>query len=74
MAYTAHVAQGGGDAGIVVRDDRGVPAGQLSLPAALQRPEQADEELLRHGWERTAGWTATDQGWDAPVEPRAQAG
>lgn len=69
MVYTVHVPSGpaGPEAGITIRDDRGVPATQLAMPEPIDRPEAAEELLERAGWAPSAAWTGTDEGWTAPV-------
>ena len=70
MVYTAHVpGRNSESTSITIRDDRGTPTTELTLPARLDAPDQADEPLRDAGWAVTAGWTATDSGWAAPVEP-----
>lgn len=70
MAYTAHVPghTAAPDTELIIRDDRGIPAVQRSLPAPLDSPDQAVDLLRDQGWAVTAAWTMTDQGWTAPVE------
>ncbi|MGH3097507.1 MAG: hypothetical protein ACRDMV_16105 [Streptosporangiales bacterium] len=71
MAYTAHVPghTGGPEPELIIRDDRGTPAVQRTLAAPVDQPEDAEGILRDQGWETTAAWTMTDQGWTAPVQP-----
>lgn len=69
MVNNAHLIRSparGGPA-LIVRDDRGSPITELELPASVSEPAQADEELLAAGWSRSADWSATNDGWFAPV-------
>lgn len=69
MANNAHFIRSRTRGGptIIVRDDRGSPITELELPASMSEPAQADDELLAAGWSRSADWSATDDGWFAPV-------
>lgn len=71
MVYIAQfkAPQGRQRADITVLDDRGVPATEVDLPEAVTEPAQADGHLGEAGWSRTADWTETARGWEAPVEP-----
>lgn len=74
MVYTAHVHNRPSDIehGVIVRDDRGIPAAQLALPGPVDYPESAEPVLAQAGWEPTAAWTVTGDGWAAPVQPDSQ--
>lgn len=65
MAYIAHIHDQIPHTRITITDDRGVPASELSLPAT----DLGDLETLlsEHGWQITADWTTTSDGWRAPV-------
>jgi hypothetical protein len=65
MAYIAQVQRRGSR--VVVQDDRGIPATTLALPAEPTAPQDTDGELAAAGWTRTADWTETAEGWQAPV-------
>lgn len=71
MAYTAHLPGHGAAPAteLIIRDDRGIPALQHTLPESLDHPDDADDLLREHGWVATAAWTMTEQGWAAPVAP-----
>lgn len=69
MANTAHFRLGDEVAApsVIVRDDRGAEIIELALPKTASEPLHADDELLAAGWNRSADWTTTDDGWVAPV-------
>jgi hypothetical protein len=65
VARIAQVQRQG--ARVIIQDDRGIPATTLVLPAQPATPQDTDGELTAAGWRRTADWTETDEGWQAPV-------
>lgn len=65
MAYLAQAHRA--EAQLNVLDDRGNPETTLSLPAPPASPQDLDQHLREAGWERTADWTETSDGWQAPV-------
>jgi hypothetical protein len=65
VAYIAQVQRR--NARVVVQDDRGIPATTLALPGEPAAPQDTDGELAAAGWTRTADWTETAEGWQAPV-------
>ncbi|PRW64189.1 hypothetical protein [Actinopolyspora mortivallis] len=69
MVNTAHFRLGdtAANPSVIVRDDRGAEVVELELPATIGEPVEADEELRAAGWNRSADWTTTDDGWVAPV-------
>lgn len=69
MIYTADVPFGrsGEQGNIVIRDDRGVPAVELTLHESVSDAEQAESLLQDAGWRATGAGSATDQGWAFPV-------
>lgn len=69
MIFTADVpfGHGGQQANIVIRDDRGVAAVELTPPEAVRDAEQAETMLRDAGWRPTGAGAATNQGWAFPV-------
>lgn len=67
--HTAHFrpARSGAPAGVTIRDDRGVPTLELEREESVTTPTGAETQLSEAGWTVTASWTATDDGWTAPV-------
>lgn len=66
----AHIAQADRNTGsLTVLDDRGNPDAELALPETPSTPEPLDAHLAEAGWRRSAAWTDTDTGWQAPVIP-----
>lgn len=65
MVYQAHVHRE--PARLLVLDDRGTPTTRLDLPGSPTGPDEADEPLSAAGWTRTAEWSTTQDGWQAPV-------
>jgi hypothetical protein len=65
MAHIAQVQRA--KARVIIQDDRGIPATTLALPAEPAEPQDTDGELTAAGWSRTADWTETAEGWQAPV-------
>lgn len=53
---------------VSILDDRGVPTLELELPESVTTPTCAETNLHETGWNVTATWTATAEGWTAPVE------
>ncbi|MQA15157.1 MAG: hypothetical protein GEV09_13590 [Pseudonocardiaceae bacterium] len=52
---------------VTILDDRGVPTVELELPTDVGTAGDAERHLSDAGWTVTASWTATDDGWTAPV-------
>lgn len=69
VIYTADVPFGrsGQQANIVIRDDRGVAAVELTPPESVHDAEQAESLLRDAGWRPTGAGSATRQGWAFPV-------
>lgn len=69
MIFTAEVPFGhaGRQADIVIRDDRGIPAVELTPSEAVSDAEQAESLLHDVGWRPTGAGSATGQGWSFPV-------
>ncbi len=67
--HTAHFrsARSGEATGVTITDDRGVPTLELELPQSVSTPSGAETHLSEAGWEVTATWTATADGWTVPV-------
>lgn len=65
MAYMARLERA--PARLQVLDDRGIPAVAMDLPESAAGPQDADAHLAGAGWSRTADWSETDEGWQAPV-------
>lgn len=60
-------ARSGQPARVSILDDRGVPTLELELPESVTTPTSAEANLSEAGWNVTATWTATADGWTAPV-------
>lgn len=72
MNRTDHTAQfrparSGQPARVTIVDDRGVPTLELELPTSVTTPTSAEANLAETGWNVTATWTTTADGWTAPV-------